>query len=283
MKAFYVIIEKVMSAIVIIPSRYHSTRFPGKPLALINDRPMIQHVYERAKSASLVKEVIVATDSSLIFDTVQGFGGSAVLTSEGHVSGADRIAEAAKILLNNGDDADIIVNVQGDEPMIRPDMIDDVIGIMEDRRAGIGTLVKRIHSIDEVFDPNVVKVVFNGEGFALYFSRSAVPYHREAFGSDGQKKGRRSIFSNIKKSVMKIPVSELTIFKHIGIYAYRADALKRFSELPASRLEEIEKLEQLRALENRISIKVKETIYDTVGVDTPADLEKVKKCLNTSS
>jgi 3-deoxy-manno-octulosonate cytidylyltransferase (CMP-KDO synthetase) len=263
-----------MSAIVIIPSRYHSARFPGKPLTLISNKPMIQHVYERSRAASLIKEVFVATDSQRIFDAVRHFGGNAIMTSAKHISGTDRIAEAADIIRNGGCEAEIIVNVQGDEPMIRPDMIDLVTGIMADMRADIGTLVKRIDDPGEINDPNVVKAVFNDEGFALYFSRAPLPFHRDLFSTEVKKHG--------KADFTDMQTSELYMFKHIGIYAYRADILKRFSELPASRLEEIEKLEQLRALANGISIKIQETNYETIGVDTPMDLERVRKCLNTS-
>jgi 3-deoxy-manno-octulosonate cytidylyltransferase (CMP-KDO synthetase) len=253
-----------MSAIVIIPSRYHSTRFPGKPLTALQNKPMIQHVYERSKSAGLVKEVFVATDSQLIFDAVKNFGGKVVMTSESHTSGTDRIAEAADKIKKLGHETDIIVNVQGDEPMIRPEMIDEVVGLMEDGRAGIGTLVKKISASEDINDPNVVKAVFNSEGFALYFSRAAVPYNRDLF------------------SASALDIAEVYMFKHIGIYAYREDVLKRFSAMQPSRLEETEKLEQLRALENGIAIKVGETTYETIGVDTPMDLKRVEKCLNTS-
>lgn len=263
-----------MSAIVIIPSRYQSTRFPGKPLALIRNKPMIRHVYERAKSASSISEVFVATDSRLIFDAVEEFGGKALMTSENHQSGTDRLAEAARILSKQGLAADIIVNVQGDEPLINPDMIDSVVGVLDDEGADIGTLVKRIVNTDEIFDPNVVKAVFNHEGYALYFSRASVPYHREIFGVEAQRirvPGPADIVG-----------AGFFMFRHIGIYAYRTGILGRFTGLPPSRLEETEKLEQLRALENGMTIKVKETRYETIGVDTPADLERVEKCLNTS-
>jgi len=263
-----------MSAIVIIPSRYQSSRFPGKPLAPIRNKPMIQHVYERAKSAVSVTEVIVATDSRLIFEAVNGFGGKAVMTSVAHQSGTDRLAEAAGILFAEGCKADIIVNVQGDEPMIYPDMVDSVVGILEDQKADIGTLVRKMENPEEIFDPNVVKAVFNDKGYALYFSRAAVPYHREMFSPEALKlKGLESIHTGDAGFFM---------FKHIGIYAYRTDALKKFTELPPSRLEQTEKLEQLRALENGMSIKVRETTHETIGVDTPGDLERVEKCLNTS-
>jgi len=258
-----------MSAIVIIPSRYKSTRFPGKPLSLLLGKPMIQHVFERAKTARLVKEVFVATDSKDIYDAVAGFGGNPIMTSERHESGTDRIAEAAGAIRKSGCSPDIVVNVQGDEPMIMPEMIDEVVSLMEDRRAGIGTLVKRIEDQSEIYDPNVVKAVFNKDGYALYFSRSPVPFHRDLFSSEGYKSGGGT--------------SELFMFKHIGIYAFRTAVLDRFSKLPPSRLEGIEKLEQLRALENNIAIKVRETIHETIGVDTPMDLKKVEKCLSIFS
>jgi 3-deoxy-manno-octulosonate cytidylyltransferase (CMP-KDO synthetase) len=244
-----------MPAIVIIPARYGSTRFPGKPLCHLLGRPMIQHVYEKARAAKLVRDVFVATDSDAIFSAVEGFGGKGIMTSTEHDSGTDRIAEAA-LKLDQGGDDEIIVNVQGDEPMIMPEMIDEVIRLMEDERAAIGTLARKIEVREEIEDPNVVKVVFNDQGFALYFSRSPIPYHRDP----GSKQ----------------------YFKHVGIYAYRKDVLLQFSRLAPSRLEEIEKLEQLRALERGFRIKVHETPYETIGVDTTADLERVEKCLSLS-
>ncbi|HAK88491.1 MAG TPA: 3-deoxy-manno-octulosonate cytidylyltransferase [Nitrospiraceae bacterium] len=250
-----------MPAIIIIPARYASTRFPGKPLCPLSGKPLIRHVYERSKQAKSALEVFVATDNKLIYDAVEGFGGKAIMTSENHPSGTDRIAEAVKKLENTEygtRDTDIIVNVQGDEPMIQPEMIDDVIKLMEDERASIGTLAKKIEEAEEITDPNIVKVVFDEEGFALYFSRSPIPYHR-----DGNRLSQR-------------------YFKHIGIYAYRKDVLLRLSALPSTRLEDIEKLEQLRALENGFKIKVKETGFETIGVDTLTDLERVEKCLSIS-
>ncbi|MCL4455843.1 MAG: 3-deoxy-manno-octulosonate cytidylyltransferase [Nitrospirae bacterium] len=273
-----------MPAIIIIPARYASTRFPGKPLCPLSGKPLILHVYERSKLAKSALEVFVATDNKLIYDAVEGFGGKAIMTSEGHQSGTDRIAEAVKILENTGygiQDTDIIVNVQGDEPMIQPEMIDDVIEVMEDERASIGTLAKKIEKAEEITDPNIVKVVFNEKGFALYFSRSPIPYHRDLFSAEAQKCGsaEKKIFSF---GLPDFQTSELLMFKHIGIYAYRKNVLLRLSNLPSTRLEEIEKLEQLRALENGFKIKVKETGFETIGVDTPTDLERVEKCLNIS-
>jgi len=259
-----------MPAIVIIPSRYASSRFPGKPLCLLSGRPMIQHVYERAKEASLVRDVFAATDSKLIYDAVEGFGGKAIMTSDVHPSGTDRIAEAVEKIQATGyrlEATDIIVNVQGDEPLIHPQMIDDVIRVMDDERAFIGTLAKRIDDMEEITDPNVVKVVFNEEGFALYFSRSPIPYHRDAW-------------KDLKH--LTVHGSQFTVFKHIGIYAYRKDILLKISKMHPTRLEEIEKLEQLRALENGFRIKVKETGFETIGVDTPMDVERVEKCLSIS-
>lgn len=274
---FYVIIKKAMPSTVIIPSRYASTRFPGKPLCLLSGKPMIQHVYERAKKTGLVQEVFVATDSKLIYDFVEGFGGKAIMTSDAHRSGTDRLAEAVEKLQDTGyriQNTDIVINVQGDEPMLHPQMIDDVISLMDDERASIGTLSKRMEEAEEILDPNIVKVVFNVEGFALYFSRSPIPYHRDLFRVMGQE-------SSAERTTLDAPRST-HYFKHIGIYAYRKEVLLRLSKMPSTRLEEIEKLEQLRALENGLKIKVKETPFDTIGVDTPADIERVEKCLSTS-
>jgi 3-deoxy-manno-octulosonate cytidylyltransferase (CMP-KDO synthetase) len=252
-----------MTAVVVIPARYDSTRFPGKPLAPLKGKPVIQHVYENSRRSLLSQEVIVATDSETIFEKVLSFGGKAVMTSRAHESGTDRVAEVARSLL-----CDIIVNVQADEPLIRPEMIDDVISLLSDDRADIGTLVKEIQGPQEVTDPNIVKAVFGHDGFALYFSRAPVPYHRDAW-----------------KALDRLDVghSKSTVYKHIGIYGYRRDILIKLAGMRPSRLEEIEKLEQLRALENGFRIKVKETSSETIGVDTPQDLERVEQWLSISS
>jgi 3-deoxy-manno-octulosonate cytidylyltransferase (CMP-KDO synthetase) len=243
-----------MTSIVIIPARYDSARFPGKLLYPLKGIPVIQHVYENSKHARLPDDVIVATDSETIFEKVSSFGGKAVMTGGKHQSGTDRIAEVARSI-----DYDIIVNVQGDEPLIRSDMIDDVITLLEDKKASIGTLIKRIVDPEEITDPNVVKVVFDTEGFALYFSRAQIPFHA--------------------------PHSEIRTpdyYKHIGIYSYRREILLALAGMEQTGLERIEKLEQLRALENGMQIKVMETSFETYGVDTPDDIERVEKCLNTS-
>jgi len=260
-----------MSAIVVIPARYSSTRFPGKPLAPLRGTPVIEHVYRNSLNSRLADEVIVATDSETIFEKVLSFGGKAVMTSPDHVSGTDRIAEAVRDLRY-----DIIVNVQGDEPLIRPEMIDDVISVLGDHRASIGTLAKKIDSRSEIFDPNVVKVVFDGEGFAMYFSRAPIPYHRDLFSAE-------ATLSLLPASGRQdFPCSEIFMFKHVGIYSYRRDVLLGLTKFAPSQCEMAEKLEQLRALENSFRIKVRETLFETVGVDTPEDLERIEKCLNSS-
>jgi 3-deoxy-manno-octulosonate cytidylyltransferase (CMP-KDO synthetase) len=243
-----------MTSVVIIPARYDSARFPGKLLYPLKGIPVIQHVYENSKQARLPDDVIVATDSETIFEKVLSFGGKAVMTDGKHQSGTDRIAEVARSI-----DCDIIVNVQGDEPLIRSEMIDDVIALLEDKRASIGTLIKRIYSPREITDPNVVKAVFDAEGFALYFSRAQIPC--------------RASHSEIRTP---------DYYKHIGIYSYRRETLLALSGMEQTALERVEKLEQLRALENGIRIKIRETSFETHGVDIPADIERVEKCLSTS-
>ncbi|MBI4683981.1 MAG: 3-deoxy-manno-octulosonate cytidylyltransferase [Nitrospirae bacterium] len=267
-----------MTAIVLIPARYDSTRFPGKPLAPLLGKPLIQHVYENSKKSRLAKDVIVATDSKPILDAVAAFGGKAVMTSSSHASGTDRIAEAAASM-----DYDIIVNVQGDEPLIKPEMIDDVIGLLDDRTASMGTLIKRIESPEDIFDPNVVKVVFNKDGFAMYFSRAPIPFNRDAWSV------QRSAFS-IQLETRNLPTGQAgskletrNWYKHIGIYSYRKDVLLSLARMNPVQLEQIEKLEQLRALFNGLKIKVKETSFETIGVDTPHDLERVKQWLSLYS
>ncbi len=273
-----------MTAIVIIPARYDSTRFPGKPLYPLKGMPVIQHVYKNSKLARLADDVIVATDSEKIFERVFAFGGKAIMTDKKHPSGTDRLAEVATSV-----DYDIIVNVQADEPLIRPEMIDDVISILDDKRAFIGTLIKKIKDPKEIADPNVVKVVFDKEGFALYFSRAPIPFHRDEWKLQNIEHGMQNTLS------LTLPPrgagqgwggdSELRTFywyKHIGIYSYRREVLLSLASMVPTELEQIEKLEQLRALENGMKIKIKETFFETYGVDTPEDLERVEKCLSTS-
>ena len=267
-----------MPAIIIIPARYESTRFPGKPLYPLKGIPIIQHVYNNSRRARLADDVIVATDSETIFERVFAFGGKAVMTDKKHPSGTDRIAEVAASM-----DYDIVVNVQADEPLVRPEMIDAVINVLNDKRASIGTLAKKIEDPREIIDPNVVKVVFDREGFAIYFSRAPIPFYRDLFSlkygsAEAQKQGREEATFR----PLDFQTSELFMFKHIGIYSYRRDVLVALSSMEPTKLEQIEKLEQLRALENGMKIKIEETFFETYGVDTPEDLERMEKCLSTS-
>ncbi|MEW5767696.1 MAG: 3-deoxy-manno-octulosonate cytidylyltransferase [bacterium] len=239
-------IRNLPSVIGIIPARFGSTRFPGKALADIHGKPMIQHVYKRARQAKEMERVIIATDDERIYRAVASFGGEVVMTSPYHASGTDRVAEVAESL-----PADMVVNIQGDEPLIKPEMIDEAVRPMKDNpRLEITTLKKEITWESEGHNPNVVKVVTNEAGFALYFSRSLIPYPRKREG--------------------------VRFYKHIGLYVYRRDILLGLSRLSPSPLEEAEGLEQLRALENGIPIKVVRTEHDSWGVDTKEDLERVK-------
>ncbi|MEW5724707.1 MAG: 3-deoxy-manno-octulosonate cytidylyltransferase [Thermodesulfobacteriota bacterium] len=241
-----------MKVYVILPARYGSTRFEGKPLALILGKPMIQHAYERARAAEGVDRVVVATDDRRIFDTVAGFGGEAVMTSPDHPSGTDRLAEAVDLL--GADDQDIVINVQGDQPAFDPRQVSEVIKpLLDDPALDMSTPI--IPTVDplEIGNPNHVKVVFDHDQMALYFSRAPIPWPRE---------GDQSYY-----------------FKHIGIYGYRAGFLRRFVKLPQGRLEQIERLEQLRALEHGHRIKVVITQMDSPEVDRPADLAKVEALL----
>jgi len=236
----------------VIPARFASVRFPGKPIATLAGKPMIQHVWERARLAKLPQRTLIATDDERIAGTARGFGAEVVITRHDHVSGTDRVAEAAATT-----DAEIIVNIQGDEPLIDPDAIDAAISILlDDPECQMATLKKRIVERDEIENPNVVKVVTGHDGRALYFSRHPIPYDR---GDSAE------------------------YWKHIGLYVYRRALLLGYSTLRPGVLEQNEKLEQLRALENGISIRVAETRYETIGVDTPEDLLHVESLLFTAS
>lgn len=242
-----------MKFIGIIPARFKSTRFPGKSLAIINGKPMIQHVYER--SAEAVGDVWVATDSNVIFEAVESFGGRVIMTSEDHMSGTDRCAEAAlKIAVTL--DFDAIVNIQGDEPFIQPDQIRKLMQCFT-KEVEIATLVRRITSINELTDPNKPKVVVGTEGNALYFSRAAIPFAR---GVD-----------------LNNWLSANDYWAHIGIYAYRKDILQKLTRLQPGKLEMAESLEQLRWLENGFRIRVAETEFASFGIDTPEDLKHALK------
>ncbi len=266
--------------VAIIPARYNATRFPGKPLALLKGKPIIQYVYENASRASLINSILVATDDKRIYDTVINFGGRAVMTSDNHVSGTDRIAEAAGNI-----ECDYVINVQGDEPFIEPEMIDDVVNLLyNDADASISTLAKRVMDINEIFSPHVVKVVMDDEGFALYFSRAPIPYHRDEWSIENTEHRIQNteIIKTFELKTAKPGNGNFYCYKHIGIYGYRKDALIRFSSLKPGRLEKSEKLEQLRALNAGMKIKVKETQYDTFGIDTIEDLRKAEEWQNIS-
>jgi len=241
----------------VIPARFASSRLPGKPLADINGKPMIQWVYERTARARHIDEVIVATDDRRIFEVVAGFGGRPVMTRSDHASGTDRLAEVAE-----GIDADILVNVQGDEPLIEPRMIDQAIEpFLNDPSLEMGTLKSVLNRIEDFSNPNVVKVVTDRDGYALYFSRSPLPWPRDYSLGD-------------ESLLARIPV-----FKHVGLYVYRRDFLLAFARMARTSLEIAESLEQLRALENGFRIKVVETAYASHGVDTAEDLERVRGML----
>ena len=244
-----------MKVLCVIPARYASTRLPGKPLSMIAGKPMIQHVYERACQAQLPNEVVVATDNELVEKAVLDFGGKAVMTSPDHPSGTDRLAEVALMY----PDVDVIVNVQGDEPMIPPEVIDRLSEAFNgDADLNMATM-KVVMDEEDYENPAAVKVVTDQQGYALYFSRSLMPYPRNK--PEGFK-----------------------VFKHVGIYAYRRNFLLKYAALAPTPLEKAESLEQLRALENGYKIKVLESDFQGIGVDTPEDLaavnalfEKMKK------
>ncbi|MCI0623587.1 MAG: 3-deoxy-manno-octulosonate cytidylyltransferase [Acidobacteria bacterium] len=239
-----------MKSIAIIPARFESTRFPGKPLVTIGQKLMIQHVYERSLQARSVAEVIVATDDARILQAVEAFGGVARMTSPLHRSGTDRVAEVAA-----QSDADVIVNVQGDEPLIEPQCLDAVVEpFHSDRALMISTLSVDGASEEELCNPNVVKVVVDLSGFALYFSRAPIPFFLGRTRVDGEKR---------------------RFYKHVGLYAYRRSFLTGLATLKESFLEKSERLEQLRFLENGYRIKVVNTTYQSLAVDTPEDLERV--------
>jgi 3-deoxy-manno-octulosonate cytidylyltransferase (CMP-KDO synthetase) len=242
--------------IAVIPARYGSTRFPGKSLALIRDKPMIQWVYERTQRSRLVDRVVVATDDERILQAITTFGGEVVMTSPEHPTGTDRVAEVANKL-----DCDIVVNVQGDEPLIHPEMVDQAISpLLDDPSIPMGTLCKEIDTSEEAFDPNVVKVVFDGNGFALYFSRAPIPWDRDHWSG--------------KNSFTGLALAR-PIYKHIGLYVYRRDFLLHYAKMPQTPLEASEKLEQLRALESGYRIKTVVTEHESFGVDIPEDLGKI--------
>ncbi len=241
-----------MQAIGVIPARWGSTRFEGKVLADLNGKPMVEHVWQRARQSRLLKEVIIACDDERIVKAAEKFGAKAVLTSKDHASGTDRIAQAVASVA-----ADVIVNIQGDEPLIHHSVIDSLVTALDkDPQCLMATAIKLIRTKEELENPNVVKVVIDAAGNALYFSRSVIPYDRDKSG-----------------------IRKIKYYKHLGIYAYRRNFLLKFKNLPKSHLEHAEQLEQLRALEAGVKIKTVLTDIETIGVDTPQDLARVEKLL----
>lgn len=238
----------------IIPARYASTRFPGKPLAILGGKPVIQRVYEQV--CNVLEEAYVATDDERIFETVQRFGGKAVMTSPHHKSGTDRIQEA---VVTTGCKADVIVNVQGDEPFIQPSQLKTVISLFDDPNTQIATLGKPFETMEAVDNPNSPKIICDLRGYAMYFSRSVIPFVR------GKEHGEW--------------LSHFPYLKHIGLYAYRREVLEAITRLPQSPLELAESLEQLRWLQNGYLIKVGLTDVETVGIDTPEDLKRAEAIL----
>lgn len=251
--------------IAIIPARWGSTRFPGKPLAQIAHKPMIQWVVEGIRKARSVSEVIVATDDQRIYDAVRDFGGRAKMTSPEHFSGSDRVAEVAAM-----EKCDIVVNVQGDEPLISPENLDLVVhSLVAEPSLKVSTLKTKICLSEDLMDSNIVKVVTDVRGMALYFSRAPIPFDRDNINHE-----RAGAFQWSSHH------SPTNAFKHIGIYAYTRSFLLEFTKCQKSPLEEIEKLEQLRILEMGVSIKVVETEQDSIGVDVPDDILKVERVLS---
>lgn len=243
-----------MKFMAIIPARYASTRFPGKPLAVLGGKTVIQRVYEQV--SSLLDEVYVATDDERIFQAVEAFGGRAVMTRSDHKSGTDRIEEAAEKI---GSQADVIINVQGDEPFIQPSQIKTLMQLFDAPETQIGTLGKRFENIEGVENPNSPKIVTDNRGFALYFSRSPIPFVRGKERSEW--------------------LANYPFLKHLGIYAYRREVLREVTQLPQGNLEKAESLEQLRWLENGYRIRVGLTDVETVGIDTPEDLKRAEEFL----
>lgn len=243
-----------MKILGVIPARYGSSRFPGKPLANIMGKPMIQRVYEQAKKCILLDDLIVATDDVRIVDCIRSFKGNVMLTSESLNSGTERCNAIVQNLTENSG-FDVVINIQGDEPFIDPQQIAQLAGCFMSKEVVIGTLIKKITNQEDLFNPNVVKVVFSRNNYALYFSRHPIPYQRGVDPGEWLK--------------------ETNYYKHIGIYGYRTEILEKITKLQASPLEKAESLEQLRWLENGYSIYGMETDYESVAIDTPGDLLKI--------
>lgn len=251
--------------LVVIPARYASSRFPGKPLVLLAGRPMIQHVYERACQARLADAVIVATDDQRIAEVITACGGQVMMTSSTHPTGTDRVAEVAAQVA-----CELVVNVQGDEPGIMPQVIDMLLQpFAEDATLVMTTLARPVRTLDELLSPNVVKVVVDQAGYALYFSRAPIPYDRSAWPQAPHLLATSGTSPHVPDASRV----------HVGLYAYRRDFLLRLTQWPQTPLQQLESLEQLRVLEHGYRIRVVDTTYENIGVDTPADVARVERLL----
>jgi len=268
----------------VIPARFASTRFPGKVLAQISSKTMLQHVYERCAQARYLTSTTIATDDDRVYSVAKGFGAHVRMTRADHPSGTDRVAEVA-----SAETAEIVVNIQGDEPLIDPAAIDAaILPLVHDPEIVMGTLKKRIEDAREITDPNVVKVVTDRSGDAIYFSRCPIPYVRSTQARmpvpHGTTQARMPVphgSTQAGNTQARMPVLR-DYFKHVGLYVYRRDFLLQYSALPVGPLEQAERLEQLRALENGYKIRVVETEYESLGVDTPEDLERVSRLFEAS-
>jgi len=237
-----------MNIVAAIPARYAATRFPGKLMQMLGKKPIIRHVYDNTLATGLFSDVFIVTDSDIIYKEIKENGGNAIMSKKEHESGSDRIAEAVAAI-----NVDVIVNVQGDEPFIKKEPLEKLVQLFNDPHVGVASLMRKI-SKEEAGNPNNVKVVTDKLGYALYFSRSIIPYQRDEKTNAGY-------------------------FLHVGVYAYKKDLLMNFTKWPQSSLEKIERLEQLRYLENGIKIKMAETDYNNIAIDTPEDLERAKSLL----
>lgn len=245
-----------MKILAVIPARYASTRFPGKPLATIGGKSMLQRVYEQVSKATEIDKVLVATDDERIFEHVKGFGGEAIMTQPHHQNGTERCAEVIEKVY---DEFDVVLNIQGDEPFILPEQIDQLASCFEDDVTDIATLMKQTDSNEQLFSPNTAKVVFNTAMQALYFSRQAIPHLR---GVPHDEWAARKVH-----------------YLHVGVYGYRKEVLRDIVKLPLSALESLEMLEQLRWLENGYTISIRQTYHQSISVDTPDDLADAEKFL----
>ncbi len=235
-----------MKIIAVLPARYAATRFPAKLMQMLGEKTVIRHTYDNTVRTGLFDDVIVATDSDIIYREIVSNGGRAIMSKKEHESGSDRIAEAVEAL-----DVDVIVNVQGDEPFMQKEPLEDLVAVFKDTGVTVASLMHRIEDEDQLLNPNIVKLVVDKNNYALLFSRSCIPFRRN-------------------------PETIVTYWRHIGVYAYRKTALLRFVQWPIGVLENIEKLEQLRYLENGVSIKMVETTFTGIGIDTPEDLERAR-------